>query len=167
MLPLSPSQTSVNQRIYLFIKTVQRATSSTKNLHLPGEQVRGHGIHNQEKHAWFWLLFCLQSLIQEYCWHVNFLIYAEIKASAQARPDCLDSPYGCCWDFTAATGPDGAGCTGEYRKTVKNWYLSHTGFQWVPKMIDINQRLKVKSYLYVALLTRMVFVALFSLRTKK
>ncbi|CAH3013711.1 unnamed protein product [Porites evermanni] len=35
----------------------------------------------------------------------------KIKASAQARPDCLDSPYGCCWDLTAATGPDGAGCT--------------------------------------------------------
>lgn len=34
----------------------------------------------------------------------------KIKASAQARPDCLDSPYGCCWDLTEATGPDGAGC---------------------------------------------------------
>ncbi|XP_068680996.1 papilin-like [Montipora foliosa] len=34
----------------------------------------------------------------------------KIKAAAQARPDCLDTPYGCCWDLTAATGPNGAGC---------------------------------------------------------
>ncbi|KAL9980161.1 hypothetical protein ACROYT_G008710 [Oculina patagonica] len=34
----------------------------------------------------------------------------KIKAATQRRPDCLDTPYGCCWDLTAAQGPEGQGC---------------------------------------------------------
>jgi len=41
--------------------------------------------------------------------------YLEVRASAQARPDCLDSTYGCCWDLTAAQGPNGEGCRGKQR----------------------------------------------------
>ncbi|KAL9980159.1 hypothetical protein ACROYT_G008708 [Oculina patagonica] len=32
------------------------------------------------------------------------------RAAAQAVPDCVHSPYGCCWDLTAAQGPNGEGC---------------------------------------------------------
>lgn len=52
----------------------------------------------------------------------HFLItFLEIKAAAQRLPECLDSPYGCCWDLTAALGPGGEGCRGEYglRTSVK------------------------------------------------
>lgn len=34
-----------------------------------------------------------------------------VQAFAPALPDCLNSPYGCCWDLTAALGPRGKGCT--------------------------------------------------------
>ncbi|KAL9980162.1 hypothetical protein ACROYT_G008711 [Oculina patagonica] len=33
-----------------------------------------------------------------------------VQALAQALPDCLNSPYGCCWDLTAAQGSRGKGC---------------------------------------------------------
>lgn len=44
----------------------------------------------------------------------SFLIL-EVRASAQKRPDCLDSPFGCCWDLTDAQGPNGEGCRGKSR----------------------------------------------------
>ena len=34
-------------------------------------------------------------------------IALEMKAAAQTLPYCLDTPYGCCLDLTAAQGPDG------------------------------------------------------------
>lgn len=32
------------------------------------------------------------------------------RAQAQPMPDCRYSPYGCCWDESAAEGPNGEGC---------------------------------------------------------
>ncbi|XP_020629930.1 uncharacterized protein LOC110067000 isoform X2 [Orbicella faveolata] len=51
-------------------------------------------------------------------------VCSEPAAAAQAVPDCIHSPYGCCWDFTAALGPDGEGCRecrNLYRNLCRYW----------------------------------------------
>lgn len=51
-------------------------------------------------------------------------VCSEPAAAAQAVPNCIHSPYGCCWDFTAALGPNGEGCRecrNLYRNLCRYW----------------------------------------------
>ena len=52
--------------------------------------------------------------------HLTFFS-GEPVAAAQAVPDCIHSPYGCCWDFTAAMGPDGEGCRGNNKSCTLDY----------------------------------------------
>lgn len=53
--------------------------------------------------------------------HLTFFS-GEPAAAAQAVPNCIHSPYGCCWDFTAALGPDGEGCRGNNKSCTLDYY---------------------------------------------
>ena len=68
------------------------------------------------------VLFGENYLLRENCLYVAkpFLcpFFSGERAAAQTVPECVQSPYGCCWDFTAATGPNGAGCRGKNKSST-------------------------------------------------
>ncbi|XP_058964594.2 uncharacterized protein [Pocillopora verrucosa] len=64
----------------------------------------------------------------------------KIKAAAQRLPECLDSPYGCCWDLTAALGPGGEGCRvcrNLYTRICRLWngYCQPNAYKFVKESV--------------------------------